>query len=299
MIHRFAPRYRPCLALFAVVTVVACRKAPPTHPEPTVDPIKAETQTAQNDLTKFQGKWKHLSIELNGQQAAPAVARDYFYHFEGTNFRNENKGQLKSKGTFVLDNTKTPAWIDQIESTNITLYGIYRFDEDRLTLCFNERQRPSTFASYVGQGTVLLVLERDVPQPTDFPESSLSPGHATAAKELQGMWTVVSFHSKGESSPVKEGHIIPYTFEGNKLITVGPLNAKVEMEFRLDPSKNPKRIDQRFTGGRIGPWIAKGIYKVEGGLLTICHGGPNISRPTDFTTRPGDGLTMTVNKRVK
>jgi uncharacterized protein (TIGR03067 family) len=136
-------------------------------------------------------------------------------------------------------------------------------------------------------------------QAMDFPEASLTPGHLAAAKDLQGMWTVVSFHHDGGSTPVQEGRVIPYTFEGNKLITVGPFDAKVEIEYRLDPSKNPKQIDQRFTGGALGPWIAKGIYKIEGETLTICYGGPNVARPTDFTTKPGDGRTMRVHKRVK
>jgi uncharacterized protein (TIGR03067 family) len=141
--------------------------------------------------------------------------------------------------------------------------------------------------------------ERATPQRTDFPESSLTPAHEAAAKELQGTWKVTEIHTALGSSAVEEGRIIPYTFEGNKLITVGPANTKVEIEYRLDPTKSPKQIDQRFTGGRIGPWIAKGIYKVEGDTLTICYGDPNVARPTEFITSPGDGRKMRVHKRVK
>ncbi len=144
-----------------------------------------------------------------------------------------------------------------------------------------------------------LVPERDTPQRTDFPESSLSPAHIAAAKELQGTWKVTEFHTARGSSAVQEGRIIPYTFEGNKLITVGPANVRVEIEYRLDPTKSPKQIDQRFTGGTIGPWIAKGIFKLEGDTLTICYGGPDVARPTEFTVRPGDGRTMVVHKRLQ
>jgi uncharacterized protein (TIGR03067 family) len=132
-----------------------------------------------------------------------------------------------------------------------------------------------------------------------FPQSSLTPEHAAEAKELQGMWKVSSFQRDGKSTPVQEGSVIPYTFEGNTLITVGPLNAKVEIEYRLDPTKKPKQFDQRFTGGNIGPWIAKGIYRLEGGNLTICYGGPNVARPTEFSTDPGDGRSMRVHTRIK
>jgi uncharacterized protein (TIGR03067 family) len=145
----------------------------------------------------------------------------------------------------------------------------------------------------------LLVLERDTPQLTDFPESSLSPAHTAAAKELQGTWKVTEFHTARGFSAVEDGRIIPYTFEGNKLITVGPGDVRVEIEYRLDPTKSPKQIDQRFTGGAIGPWIAKGIYKLEGDTLTICYGGRNVARPTEFAAKPEDGRTMRVHKRVE
>jgi len=49
----------------------------------------------------------------------------------------------------------------------------------------------------------------------------------------------------------------------------------------------------------MGPWIAKGIYKQEGDTLTICYGGPKVTRPTEFTTHPGDGRQMCILKRVK
>jgi uncharacterized protein (TIGR03067 family) len=142
-------------------------------------------------------------------------------------------------------------------------------------------------------------ISPESPQLTDFPESSLSPAHTAAAKELQGKWKVTEFHTAHGSSAVEGGRIIPYTFEGNKLITVGPGNVRVEIEYRLDPAKSPKQIDQRFTGGAIGRWIAKGIYKLEGDTLTICYGGPDVARPTEFTAKPGDGRTMRVHKRLE
>jgi hypothetical protein len=48
----------------------------------------------------------------------------------------------------------------------------------------------------------------------------------------------------------------------------------------------------------MGPWISKGIYKLEGDTLTIYSGDPKVSRPTDFTTAPGDGRMVVVFKRV-
>jgi uncharacterized protein (TIGR03067 family) len=129
--------------------------------------------------------------------------------------------------------------------------------------------------------------------------SSLTPEHLAAAEELQGKWLTVAYHSKGVSTPIQPGREVPYTFEGNKQITVNPINPRQEIEYRLDPNSSPKRFDQRFTGGTIGPWIALGIYKLEGDTLTICYGGPKVARPDEFTTHPGDGRSMRVMKRAK
>jgi uncharacterized protein (TIGR03067 family) len=296
---RITQRFILCLILVALVTVTACRKAPSPTSEPTHEPIKVASQKSESELAPFQGAWKHLSIDVNGKQAAPAIVREYVYRFDGAQFSSTRSGQVQSKGTFVIHATKSPGWIDLVESPAITIYGIYRFDRDKLTLCLHEKQRPTTFEPPPGRGHIVLVLERDTPQLTDFPESSLTPAHTAAAKELQGKWKVTEFHTAQGSSVVEEGRLIPYTFDGNKLITVGPGDIGVEIEYRLDPTKSPQQIDQRFTGGRIGPWIAKGIYKVDGDKLTICYGNPNVARPTDFTATPGDGRTMRVHKRVK
>ena len=136
------------------------------------------------------------------------------------------------------------------------------------------------------------------PDPTDFDPSSLTPEHLVAAQELQGEWTVVSFHRNGRETPVAAELTIPYTIKGNRMITVGPFNATVEIEYRVDPTKELKHFDQRFTGGRIGPWIAKGVYNLDGDILTLCYGDPNVPRPTEFTARSGDGRRMQVYKRI-
>jgi uncharacterized protein (TIGR03067 family) len=142
--------------------------------------------------------------------------------------------------------------------------------------------------------------------PTNFADASLSPEHLAAAKELQGEWTITSFGTNGERRPADPdriksvfGSLVTDWFDGNKLITLTPIRTKVEIEYRLDPTKEPKWIDQRFTGGRIGPWIAKGIYKLDNDVLTICYGDPNVDRPTDFSTKPGDGRKLNEYKRIK
>ena len=303
MDHQFAWRRTLCVLLFAVVAMTACRKAPALQSDPAPGPIRSTRQpaprTTEAERAKFQGTWKYISIERNGKRASPVFVREYLYRFEGTQYSNARNGQVQSKGSFSIDPSQLPGWIDLTENTNITNYGIYQFAGDKLTICLHEKQRRTTFEPPPGRGFILLVLERDIPQLTEFPESSPSPAHTAAAKELQGTWKVTEFHTARGSSAVEDGRIIPYTFEGNKLITVGPGDVRVEIEYRLDPTKSPKQIDQRFAGGVIGPWIAKGIYKLEGDTLTICYGGRDVARPTEFAAKPGDERTMRVHKRVE
>jgi uncharacterized protein (TIGR03067 family) len=285
--------------LCATVAVVACRKGSPPPTDPTPDPINTAPATADVEYAKFQGTWRYLSLEYNGKQTARKVARQFVFIFDGTHYNNARGGKEESRGSFSVDPLKSPAWIDFAENTSVTIYGIYQFDGDRLTVCMHEQVRPTTFEPPPARGYFLFVMERDTPLDTEFPASSLTPEHTAAASELQGVWAAVSFHSDGGSTQMPEGGAIPYTFEGNKLSHVGPTNKRVEIEYRLDPTKNPTQFDQRFTGGTMGPWIAKGIYKVEGDTLTICYGDPHIERPNDFTTRPGDGRMMVVLKRVR
>jgi uncharacterized protein (TIGR03067 family) len=282
-----------------LVAVTACRKAPPDSSEPTPDPIRTSPKMAESERAKFQGVWKCVSLEVNGEQVAPGVARQYLYRFKGTHYSVARNEKVESKGSFSIDPTKSPALIDLAESTNITIYGIYRFDGDRLTICLHEKKRPTTFKPPPGPGYLLVVLERDKPLQTEFSKASHTAEHRAAAKELQGKWITIAYHGNGKYTRVQPGREVPYTFEGNKQITVNPFNPRQEIEYRLDPTKTPKWIDQRYTGGTIGPWIAKGIYKLEGDRLTICYGGPNVARPDNFTTRAGDGRSMRVLKRVK
>ncbi len=285
--------------LFPLTWMTACRKAPSPILEamPPAPPVPAAS--IESERAKFQGNWKYVSLEYSGQKVAPPIVREYRYKFEGTQYSNSRNGREESKGSFAIDPSHSPPWLDLTESSGFTIYGIYRFDGERLTICLHEKQRPTAFTSSGGPGSILFVLGPDKPLQTKFSAASLTREHLNAAKELQGKWKTVAYNSNGKYAPVQSGREVPSTFEGNMRVTANPINPRQEIEYRLDPTKSPKQFDQRFTGGTMGPWVAQGIYKLEGDTLTICHGGPNVARPDDFTTSSGDGRSMQVLKRVE
>jgi uncharacterized protein (TIGR03067 family) len=138
-------------------------------------------------------------------------------------------------------------------------------------------------------------------QEGDHPDSSNSkPNLAKADKvpvALLGSWRPIGIESDGETVAVPSNVFPNDIFRENHRITFGPSNEAVEIDLCFDETVDPKWIDQTFRGGKIGPWIAKGIYKLEGDILTICYGGPDVARPTEFSTKAGDGRSLQVFKR--
>jgi uncharacterized protein (TIGR03067 family) len=127
---------------------------------------------------------------------------------------------------------------------------------------------------------------------------------ATADKDaLQGTWRLASVEVNKEAIPLenlKEGGEVlvgtliikgdSYTFHLGK--------HRLEITFRLDPTKQPKAIDLTVIDGPEKGKTYQGIYKVEGDTYTICRNvEPGKERPTEFVTKPQSGLMLVVWKR--
>jgi uncharacterized protein (TIGR03067 family) len=57
---------------------------------------------------------------------------------------------------------------------------------------------------------------------------------------------------------------------------------------------SPKFIDYDVIGGQMIGTQISGIYRLEGGRLTICLGGPGGVRPEEFVARAGEPGSCTV-----
>jgi uncharacterized protein (TIGR03067 family) len=117
-------------------------------------------------------------------------------------------------------------------------------------------------------------------------------------KRLGGTWHMVSGEQDGKAVPedvVKGARLV---LKGNRhTVRVG--GESMVGTHRLDPSKKPKAIDATDTEGPYKGKTIHGIYKLEGGRLTICFAGPGKARPKAFTTKSGTGHLLHVWRRGK
>lgn len=67
--------------------------------------------------------------------------------------------------------------------------------------------------------------------------------------------------------------------------------------YKVDSTKDPKRIDLRYEEGYDKGTVLYGIYKLDGDTLTICASESADSRPKDFTSKTGSKRELRVYKR--
>jgi len=116
---------------------------------------------------------------------------------------------------------------------------------------------------------------------------------------LEGDWTMVSGEREGEAFPddlVKSGK--REVKDGVSTATFGEAFT-IKSKFTVDPAKKPKAIDFEVTDGDQKGTKLHGVYELDGDTLKLCLTTADSDRPTDFTTKAGDGRTLTVWKRAK
>jgi uncharacterized protein (TIGR03067 family) len=125
------------------------------------------------------------------------------------------------------------------------------------------------------------------------------PKQKPDAELIQGEWRVTHFEEEGKPNPPESLKTITYVF-ANGTVTIKdggkPLDKKAGT-YRLDPSKDPKRIDLKSEGEEDG----LGIYQLEGDRLSICAplGSGKIERPKEFKTGAKSGLMLIRLERIK
>jgi len=136
---------------------------------------------------------------------------------------------------------------------------------------------------------IAIVDEAADPKPADPPKPS----------ELDGEWSMVSGSANGSELPesmLRTGKRVAKNGE-----TTVSLNGRLffKAKYTIDASKKPAAIDYDMTEGPTKGQKQAGIYKLDGDTVTFCFASPGAGRPTEFSSKPGSGWTLSVWKREK
>ncbi|SRR6266481_1041828 len=116
---------------------------------------------------------------------------------------------------------------------------------------------------------------------------------------LQGEWSMVSGSADGQPMPAEMREQMKRVCNGDETTTTMGGQVFMKARITIDASKTPKTIDYQMTDGFTKGKKQLGIYEVDGDTFKSCFGKPDAERPTDFTSKPGDGRTLSVWKREK
>jgi uncharacterized protein (TIGR03067 family) len=246
-----------------------------------------------SDLANLQGPWTLAALRIDGADL-PAGGG---IRIDGDRFTTVAMG-AEYAGTVVVDEAATPKHFDLIfsdgpESGNRN-FGIYELDGGTWRLCLNMtgQSRPSAFAAEPGSGNALEVFTRGAAAVME-PEPAAAAA-ATGEGELVGEWAMQAAYQGGQAldaSMVKTGRRITSATETT---TYFGKQVFLQATYTTDASLTPKTIDLLLKNGK----TQLGIYEVDGDTMRICFTTPGKPRPADFESRPADGRTSAVWKRV-
>jgi RNA polymerase sigma factor (sigma-70 family) len=115
-------------------------------------------------------------------------------------------------------------------------------------------------------------------------------------KKLEGTWHMVGCEEGGKVfTPEKVNPNDFLTLSGTKFYFKSD-QRRLKGDFTIDPSKNPKWMDQIAVGGKP---VFKGIYEFEGEKLLVFFGAPEGERPNQFKTKAGEKTWLRTYERVK
>ena len=117
--------------------------------------------------------------------------------------------------------------------------------------------------------------------------------------QLQGEWAMVSGSADGQPMPDLLLKQMKRVCKGDMATVTMGGQIYIKAKITIDPLKKPKTIDYQMTDGFTKGKKQLGIYEGEGESFKSCFGKPGAERPTDFTSQPGDGRTLSVWKREK
>jgi uncharacterized protein (TIGR03067 family) len=121
---------------------------------------------SRKDHDRMQGEWAAERFVSNGTALENDDAQAYFRTIKGDTYTVFRFRKKVGSGTFKLDATKTPKHIDLVPANmpkGTVIQGIYKLDNDTLTLCYAApgKKRPAAFESKEGSGDTLTVWKKE------------------------------------------------------------------------------------------------------------------------------------------
>ena len=112
----------------------------------------------------LQGTWSLVSAMDDGNSLAGGKVKETTIVIRDNTFRFPQLAEdaTSKAGTFKLDATKMPKWMDTVSTEREVMLGIYELERDSYKVCFARvgKPRPSEFTSKSGTGNILQVWER-------------------------------------------------------------------------------------------------------------------------------------------
>ena|GEM_PF-3406425 len=294
----------------------------------------ADDKPLKGDLAKLQGTW--LTKVGSGNDIPMLYTLEGNAVTIRITLGGKNGRQVKIKGRFRIDETakpeKTVDWLDLTDPTGKSLPeipGIYAFQgDDTLKLCSatGNKVRPTAFVEdSLPGGVTTLVFERVVaapkekaetkdkgdakdkaeesaPSPCAGPKDDKAEGKDDAPlkgdlAKLQGDWTATVGPDKNITLGLNvKGRAVVVTFA-----LPGGEEQTLKGEIALNEEAKPKTVDWvKFTrpNGEDAP-PNLGIYTLDGDEFTVCSGGPDNPRPTEFKAGEGGHPILAVFTRKK
>ena len=263
----------------------------------------------------LQGVWQAKSVEVNGKFDTEEAVKGLRFTFKGDTLimRGSVFGKdISREQAYSIDATESPKQLDvNGEKDADAILGIYELEGNELAVCLRRRgsgrARPTEFVSK-GPDVLIVVFQRFA-----------SAADEDDKKALQGVWQASSIKVDGKAEAEEAVKGLRFTFEGDKLVISGPVDAlgvDKERTFTLDASKSPKELDLRVLVPRSrpqegqvklanppkepflkGPIVAdfiRGIYEIKGNTLKVFlpHRSFGTIRPAKFPTGTREGILI-------
>ena len=124
-------------------------------------------EPAKQELARHQGTWTAVSFRREGQETPAEIVRTITRTVEGDHVVWRRDGKSFAGTTVVLDPGRDPKTIDVLPdggpSRGKRVLGIYKLENDTLTLCMADadQPRPREFKAEKGTRQTLMVFRRE------------------------------------------------------------------------------------------------------------------------------------------